>query len=171
MKQFPCVTGSLFLPAFFSFGAVFFLFVSYMCVVSGSPFMGFLMGVFSIGTVAFIIWGWKSTMCKVQIQPAYIICKTLFCADIVMEYEKCTVGMDYHLQRGCKVWWIYLCYGPGPKFDTKKPYNRMNSLKCKPGFIRIMYDDEVYQALIEVLPKKQHTALVTACRCAGLKKY
>ena len=79
--------------------------------------------------------------------------------------------MDYHLQRGCKVWWIYLCYGPGPKFDPKKPYNRMNSLKCKPGFIRIMYDDEVYQALIEVLPKKQHTALVTACRCAGVKKY
>lgn len=171
MKQFPCVPGSLFLPVFFSFGALFYLWVTYYSIIKDAYFPAFMGACFFVGIVAFLIWSWKSTMCKVQIQPAHIICKTLFCADIVMEYEKCTVGMDYHLQRGCKVWWIYLCYGPGPKFDPKKPYNRMNSLKCKPGFIRIMYDDEVYQALIEVLPKKQQTALVTACRCAGVKKY
>ena len=168
MKQFPCVPGSSFLPVFFSLGSLFFLFVSYMCVTTGSIIAAFVGVCFFVGTVAFIIWGWKSTMCKVQIQPACIICKTLLCADIVMEYEKCSVGMDYHWQRGHKVWWIYLCYGPGPQFDPNKPYNRMNSLKCRPGFIRIMYSNEVYQALIEVLPKKQKTAFISARRCAGL---
>ena len=170
MKQYNCVPGSWFIPAYFSFGELFVAFMLYLSIDRGLLLESIFFFVVFVCIAAFIIWGWRSTMCKVKIQPACIICKTLFCADIVMEYEKCTVGIDYHWQWGRKVWWIYLCYGPGPKFDPKKPYNRMNSLKCKPGFIRIMYDDEVYQALIEVLPKKQQTALVTACRCADIEK-
>ena len=169
MKKYPCVPSSLFLPVFFSLGALFFLWISYFSIINNAYFESFCGMVFSIGTVAFIIWEWKSIMCKVQILSDRIICKTLFCPDITIEYEKCTVGMDYHLQRGCKVWWIYLCYGTGPRFDPQKPYNRMNNLKCRPGFVRIMYRDDVYHALIDVLPKKQKTSLTSACRCTGMK--
>lgn len=44
----------------------------------------------------------------------------------------------------------------------------MNSLKCKQGFIRIMFQEDIYDELMAVLPKKQKTALTTARRCAKI---
>ena len=169
MNKFPCVPGSWFIPAYFSFGELFVAFVFYLSIDRGLLWESVFFFAVFVCIAAFIIGSWDKAMQKVQIYSGHIVCRTPFCPTIVMEYEKCTVGMDYHWQRGCKVWWIYLCYGPSPKFDSKKPYNRMNSLKCKPGFIRIMYSDEVCQALIAVLPKKKQTALITACRCAGVR--
>lgn len=84
-----------------------------------------------------------------------------------LEYQKCNVGMDYHMQGGQTIWWIYLCYGPLPQYKTKNKANRMNAVKIRPGFIKIMYSGEVYRALMEVLPKKQKTALETARRYIG----
>ena len=120
----------------------------------------------SISTITFINAIWR-----IEIQQNSIICKGLMPRDTFsLEYEKCSVGMDWHIQNGNKVWWIYLCYGRKPLYQTKKPSNRMNTLKCKPGFIRIMYRDEVYDALISVLPKKQKNALETSRKCAGFDK-
>ncbi len=167
-KRFPCVPNASFLPFFYILGEFFLLFVLYMCLTEGNIAASFVAFLFCVATLSFAVWCWEETMRQVEIKSNHIICRAWLCRNIVIDYEKATVGMDYHLQRGNKVWWIYLCYGPSPIFDSRKPYNRMNSLKCKQGFVRIMYREDVYDTLIAVLPKKQKTALISARRCAGL---
>ncbi len=167
-KRYPCVPNASFLPFFLIFGEFFYLFMLYWSLSDGDIAASILDFLFCAATLVVAIWCWERTMRRVEIRPDQIICRAWLCKNIVIDYAKSTIGMDYHLQRGQKVWWIYLCYGPSPKFDSRKPYNRMNALKCKQGFIRIMYREDVYDALITVLPKKQKTALVSARRCAGL---
>lgn len=108
---------------------------------------------------------------RVRLQDDAVVCKGwLPRHTFSLEYEKCTVGMDWHLQNGNKIWWIYLCYGYKPSYKSKNPAKRINALKCKPGFIRIMYRDEVYQALMSVLPKKQAGELEASLKFAGFRQ-
>ena len=108
---------------------------------------------------------------RVSVQEYSIVCKGwLPHHKFVLEYEKCTVGMDWHEQNGNKIWWIYLTYGYKPSYQSKNPAKRINSQKCRPGFIRIMYSDEVYQSLISVLPKNQNRALEAARKFAGFNQ-
>ena len=108
---------------------------------------------------------------RVEIFPEKVICKGLFPQETFeIEYARCNIGMDCHHQYGRKIWWIYLCYGPHPKFKASDKSNHINTMRIKPGFVKIMYSDEVYEALIMVLPKKQRTALETSRRCAGFVK-
>ena len=98
----------------------------------------------------------------------YIVCKSLSPkSKFSMHYDECSVGMDFHTQSGVKVWWIYLCKG---SLKAYKKGKQINSVKIQPGFVRIMYSDEIYQALLEVLPKKHQTALITAHRYAGMNE-
>lgn len=116
----------------------------------------------AVVTLAKAIW-------RIEIQQDVIVCKGILPQNTFsLEYEKCTVGIDWHKQNGEKVWWIYLCYGFKPAYATKNPTQRMNTLKCRPNFIRIMYREEVYQALLSVLPKKQRTSLETSYRRAKI---
>lgn len=110
------------------------------------------------------------SMCKIIINPDHILCKMPLHKNIVLLYEHCYIGMDYHVQNGGKIWWIYFCYGKMPPYKNPHLGNRINSIKCQPGFIRIMYRDEVYDTLLETLPKKQKTALISARRVAGFDK-
>ena len=120
----------------------------------------------SITAVTFVKAVWR-----VEIHRNIIVCKGLMPRNTFsLEYEKCTIGMDWHKQNGNKIWWIYLCYGCKPVYQTKKSANRINALKCQPDFIRIMYRDEVYEALLSVLPQKQKTALETSRRYAGFDR-
>lgn len=90
-----------------------------------------------------------------------LVCKCPLCKDIVMEYDKCTVGMDYATTTGATNLWIYLVYGMLPKYRFNSEANRINSVKFRDGFVKIMYSDEVYNALLEVLPKKQRNGLIS----------
>lgn len=97
-----------------------------------------------------------------------LVYKKLFSSQkIVMEYSKCNIGLDYHIQNGNKIWWIYLTYGYKPKYPSKNKRNRINAEKIRPGFVKIMYSDIAFEALIDVLPQKQKDELVTARRFAG----
>lgn len=107
------------------------------------------------------IWAWGRTMRYVEIYPDHIECKALFCKTIIIEYDKCKVGMDYSYVHGGRLWWIYLCYGYYPKYKVGNDSNRINSLRCTDDFIRIQYYDEVYEALIEALPTKKRKLLQT----------
>lgn len=99
-------------------------------------------------------------LCRyVLLYPDHIVCRGLFSQKIVMDYSKCYVGVDYGNHQNGKTWWIYLSYEPYPPFKKGAYYNRINAQYCKQGFIRTMYRDEVYQALMKVLPKKQRTML------------
>ncbi len=171
MKKFRCVPIAIGLPIIFGV-------LMLICLVEGIFFeivdepdgvvVGIVCAVFS-GILALGLL--PAAIRRVEIGESIIICKALLSRDtFTLEYEKCNVGMDYHVQNGGKVWWIYLCYDYPLKYQSKSSVNRINSIKIHPGFIRIMYSDEVYDALLQVLPKRQRTGLITARRCAGFEK-
>ena len=171
-KKYYCVPSSIVLPVVLLFGAVFFV-----CLIVYSKhtdqlsvpilLMCMLWVVTSLGC-AFLVC--QQTMCTVQFYSNHAVCRTPFGKNIVITYDKCNIGLDYHVQNGNKIWWIYLCYGKIPPYKNPHLGNRINSIQCQPGFIRIMYREEVYNALIEALPKNQKTALITARRYAGFEK-
>ena len=108
---------------------------------------------------------------RVEIFPDKVICKGLLPRETFeMKYDQCIVGMDYHMQNGGKIWWIYFCSGAYPKYKTKNPAKRINSIKIRPGFVRIMYSEELYQTLLEALPAKQCDILKSVHRYSGFEK-
>ena len=172
MKKFRCVPIAIGLPIAFWSCTIFYLGLIWFALVKLSDqslaILAFFMVLFSSFFGIFVS---LPAVRRVEFYPDFLICKGLFPQDTFeIRYQDCNVGMDYHRQNRRKVWWIYLCYGSPPQYKRDIPANRINSVKIAPGFVKIMYSDEVYNALIEVLPKKQKTALVTARRCAGFKK-
>ena len=126
--------------------------------------------IFLLGSFLAIITSFP-TFRRVELLQDKVICKGLFPHDTFeIEYERCNVGIDHHCQYGRKIWWICLYYGPHPKFKMPNKANRINTLKIEPGFIKIMYSDEVYYALLSKLPKKQKIALETSRRYAKFEK-
>lgn len=163
-KKYWCSPAAV-LPLIFAVSFVFFLMVPYIEYRRGftmEPMEWLYWGCFLIISLSVAIWTNRIGGRYVLICPKRIICKALFCRDIVIEYDKCNIGIDYSNNKGCRQWWIYLSYIPYPPFKKDAYYNRINSRYCKQGFIRIMYNDDIYQALMDVLPKKQRIALAAS---------
>lgn len=114
------------------------------------------------GCVGCFIWSLISCSRYIVLEEDRLLCKALFRKTIVLEYSKCNVGMDYSYNTSAAYWWIYFSIGPLPKYNPKIPINRINSVKYSDSLVKIMYSDEVYEALLEVLPKRQKTALTCA---------
>ena len=166
-----CVPLAITLPIIFGGCMLGSLYTAVFCYLSGSsdacPIFIFLSAL-SLVMVLILL---PHCMRRVAIMSDCIICKGVFPGDcFTMYYDRCQIGMDYHKQDGRRIWWIYICEGILPKYSTNNSANRINSVPISPGFIRIMYSDIVFSELLEALPKNQKTALITACRCAGLRK-
>lgn len=170
MKKYRCVPIAVGLPVIFFAMLIICLAIGISCYLDNDTggFIVFL--VFSLMALGLAVFTFVPGIQRVEIHADYIICYGLPGRSFQMRYDDCRVGMDYHLQNGSKIWWIYLCQGAMPQYRKGNPANRINSLRIRPGFIRIMYSEEVFEALMEVLPKKQKTGLITARRCAGLNK-
>ena len=168
MKFYRCIPIAIGLPAIF--GAYFFICLgcAYSCSADQNTGGVILFIFFALAALVTAAYTLVPGIRRVQILPNKILCLGLLPRHTFeINYNACTIGMDYHLQNGNPIWWIYLCNGaPRQYFTTKK----INGAKIQPGFIRIMYSDEVYEALLEVLPKKQRTSLITARRCSGFEK-
>ena len=170
-KTYLCVPVGLGLPLIFLGLTVLSIAMALWVVQVGQEdcvpiFLTFSFLSFSIAVITFggAVW-------RVEIGQAAITCKGLWPYNTFsLEYEKCTIGMDWHKQNGNKIWWIYICYGHLPYDQKLKSLKRINTVNCKPGFIRIMYRDEVYEELISVLPKKQRIALEASRRSAEFDK-
>ena len=178
MKRFRCIPVAIVLPIFFLAGAMLFAALLVWAIFDKDAktiipedmglfigFCGFMIIMGMVYTVALL----PGSNYSVTIHPDYIECKSLSPKSrFFIRYDECSIGgigMDFHIQSGIKVWWIYLCKDP---LATYKKGKQINSVKIRPGFVRIMYSDEVYRALVEVLPKKHQTALITAHRYAGM---
>lgn len=170
-RSFQSVPGAFVVPATLWCTPLFFAALLVYCFYDNQmdPFIFCVSVAFSIGSVLCAVYSCQYTMCKVVLFDRYLLCKIPFARNIELLYDKCYIGMDYHIQNGWKVWWIYLSYGKMPPYKNPHLGNRINSVKCQPGFVRIMYRKEVYAALLDVLPKKQRTALISAYRCSGLQ--
>ena len=171
-KKFRCVPVSLGLPIAFASASFIQLGLTWVYWTNMHDIKDVYMGIiiFSFG---FILAGITliPALKRVEILSDRVICKGLFPRETFeIEYGRCTIGMDSHRQYGRRIWWIYLCYGQPPQYKLSNTSNRMNAVKIQPGFIKIIYSDEVYDTLISILPKKQRTALMTARQCAGFDK-
>ena len=172
MKEYRCIPIAAGLPIIFLMGSLLHLgFTWYYWIDTHDSEYLFVGLFFAIFAFCFALFTAMPAIRRIEILPQLIICRGLFPWNTFeIKYEDCNIGMDYHRQNHNKIWWIYLCYGSPPQYKHKSPTNRINSVKIRHGFVKIMYSDEVYNDLIEVLPKKQRTALITARRCAGFEK-
>ena len=178
MKKFRCMPIGVVLPIFFLTTTFLWILIGVFCgdegTVDGRPveYEGYIMcGTFAVLSLAFAIFTVQNTWWRIEIHQNIVVCKGLRPKDTFeMEYASSNIGFDYHAQNGNRIWWIYICSGPLYQYKSKNKKEQINAIKIKPGFIKIMYSDEVYNALLEVLPKKQSIRLETARRCAGFEK-
>lgn len=178
MKKFRCVPIAMGVPVIFGIFSLFWvplLFRLDLFVNSQgepAPMLGLFVCLFAMSlclsvALAFL----KVALRRVEVLPDKVVCKGIFPKDTFeMPYDACSVGMDYHVQNNGKIWWIYFYSGAHPKYKTKNPASRINSVKIQPGFVRIMYSEELFQTLMDTLPAKQCTTLQSIRRCAGFEK-
>lgn len=163
MKRYKCVP-----TAFAGLGAEMLVILLWAITVFGSGWREWSKGIYLL--FAIFMWGaclwstiWFLRMCHyIYLYPDHLVCKCPFRKSFVLYYDRCIVGMDYATTTGTTRWWIYLSYGLLPKYKGKSPANRINSLRTKPGFVRIQFYEEVYGALLQVLPKHQKVCLQSA---------
>lgn len=168
-RKFLSVPGGPFFSIIFMIGTLFCCWLILYAVYSGqgSPFVILFSVVWIIFCVVLTVKVAPYASCVVEILNDRIVCLIPFHQNVVIEFDKCYIGLDYHNQSGRKIWWIYLSYGKMPPYNNPQLGNRINSIKCQPGFVRIMYREEVCAALLKALPKRQRTALIAARRLAG----
>lgn len=172
MKKFHCVPVSVGIPIAFISMSVIQMGLTWYYWINMHDIKDIYAGIvfFSIGCFLAVITSIPAFR-RVELFSEKIICKGVFPRNTFeIEYAKCNIGIDYHCQYGRQIWWIYLCSGPYTQFKVSGNSSRINTLKIKPGFIKIMYSDEVYNALMSVLPKKQKIALETSRRYANFNK-
>lgn len=162
-EWFPSFPGGWSLILFFAVGIVFCIWLIGFCYSQGESYLIPVCVLWIFGCVWVIYISFSRCACYIRLSCTYLECIYPF-KKITLRYSECTVGMDYSWVRGSKLWWIYLCYGPAPRF-APNAVNRINAMRCKEGFVRILYCEQVYEELLKVLPKKQATALITAKRC------
>lgn len=171
MKKYRCIPISISLPIIFAIYLLICSFIAYSSICDGDIGNAILFFVLAFTSLILALVTFVPSINRVEIGQNAITCLGFFSHNTFsLEYQKCNIGMDYHLQNGNKVWWIYLCYGYPTKYIGRNQSHHMNTVKIQPGFVKIMYSDEVYDALVAALPKKQKTSLTSARRCAGFEK-
>ena len=171
-KQFRSVPGAWAVPLGCLLTAIVSLGMIFVCQYTNQ------LSVFVLsGYLLFVLCGFfgavffsQQALCSIVLYEDRLLCKIPFSRNVEIIYEECYIGFDYHIQHGQRFWWVYFCYGKMPPYKNPQLGNRINSIKCQPGFVRVMYSDELYDALIKVLPKKQKVALVCARRHSGFEK-
>ncbi len=172
-SQHICIPAAICLPMLFAVIAMIWVgLICYECYRTGWPNNVFGIGVFCVLlSLTISVFTLRMGAWRVDIQANKVICKGILPKDTFeINYETCSICMDWHQQSGTTIWWICIFQGKFPPYKGKGTSNRINSIKIQPGFIRIMYSEEVYNTLLEVLPKKQKTALISARRAAGFEK-
>ena len=170
MRKFRCVPISAGIPiAFISISALQ-LGLTWYYWINMHDIIDVYAGIvfFSVGCFFAVVTAFPAFR-RVEIFSDKVICKGLFPNQTFeIEYVNCDVGIAYHYQYGRKIWWMYFANDLYPCFKSSDR-KHMNSKKIEPGFVKIVYSDEVYCALIDTLPKKQKIALETARRYANIR--
>ena len=124
-------------------------------VVGGGLLLGLVLAFTSLHTA----------LRRVELTDDRVICRGMFPWETFeIPYEGCSVGFDYHIAGGGRFWWIYICEGAPPKYPANDKRNRISKEKIRPGFIKLTYSEEAFQALAQVLPRKQRDYLVSSRR-------
>ena len=178
MKKFRCVPLLIGIPVIFGISALcwvpFLLHLELFVNSKGeqNPLGGLILCSFMILfslLVMFVSLGFAVK--RIEVHSDKIVYKGFLPKDtFAFEYGKCNIGMDYHVQNGGKIWWIYFYTGKHPQYKSNNPASRINSVKIQPGFVRVMYSEELYRALMETMPPKQCTALKSILRCSNFDK-
>ena len=177
MKKFRCM------PAFMGVPVIFFVFSLFYVYILLDPNANFVNaagepdplggklvtgGFLLIGLTAGFF-GLHHALWRVKLYKDRAVCKGMFpWESFEIPYETCNTGFEYHCAGTNTFWWIYLCEGNPPKYPANDKRNRISKEKIRPGFIKMTFSEEVYEALIEVLPQKQSAYLSSSRRFKGI---
>lgn len=158
-KRFFCTPISFGIPIVFLVGSLCWVYL--LLMISDDDLLPIGISMIAIGLIMVVI-TLSLSVRRVELHPDRIVCKGWLPRHTYeLEYLKCNVGMDYSWANGRKVWWIYLCYGPPPRYSSKS-LDRISTEKYRPGFIKMHYREDFYNALLEVLPERQRRGLTSA---------
>ena len=173
MKKFRCMPAVMGIPVVFfgcSLGYLYFLLNPNVNFVNaagepdplgGKLFMGalFLIGMtMTLFTLHHALW-------RVELHSDRVICRGMFPRErFEIPYDTCQVGFEYHCAGGKTFWWICITDGPPPKYPSDDKRNRISKEKIRPGYIKMTFSEELYEALLEVLPHKQSVYLSSSRR-------
>lgn len=170
-KTFFCMPIAWGLPAVFFGGAIVGLVELIWLWGEGQSAIAPVLGGLIIMALLFVVGTIPNATWRIEILSDRLLCKGILPRQtFTLWYTKCNIGMDYHLQNGRKVWWIYLCNGVPPKYQPKYRGIQINQQPIQPGFVKIMYSEEVYHALLEKLPQNLCSGLVSSFRFTELEK-
>ena len=163
-KWYPMVPGGAFVALVMICGCPAFSWAAYDCIVDeGAIFAGIISALFALFYLFFAWYFCVNGVHYFKISDGCLECFTPLRPRIRLEYGSCNIGIDYHIQSGRALWWIYLCYGEKPPYKKQNdPRNRMNTIPCSESFVRMMYNEDLYNELLEVLPSKQRAELMWA---------
>lgn len=170
MKKFYCTPGAIAIPIIFL--AMIFVWVALITYWKdwGSEGIIPLTVAYVLLCLTGVIITLPYAMRRVEIYKDKIVCKCIFPSQTYeIEYEKCNLGINYSWARNGNVWWLYICYGQPPRFKSTS-IDRIAALKFKPGFIKMHYSEDLYNALLEVLPKQKRYSLMSAKKWADKAK-
>ena len=91
-------------------------------------------------------------------------CKSPFFRTIEIRYDTCYVGIEPCAPGSIRMWWVCISDQPIGRVRPLFQAGKINKVRFTQGFIRAQYSDELYEALLEALPKKQAAALQAAKR-------
>ncbi len=170
-NKFYCIPGAILMSILFGVYAIGFAWAAFLPYWT-DPVGGFWFSMFLAVLATTLAFATSfATTKRVELYSDHLVCKGLLPKNtFLMKYADCNnIGIDSHTQFGRQVWWIYLCPGQLPYSKSKGSANSINSVKIQSGFIRIVYTDEVYKALLNVLPKYQKECLISSYRFAGFE--
>lgn len=170
MKKFYCTPGGIILPImFFAMALVWIALVTYWDDWNDKDMNVVTIFILSLSLCMAIVL-LPYCMRRVEIYKDKIVCKSILPSQTYeIEYEKCNLGIDYSWARNGNVWWLYICYGQPPRFKSTS-LDRIAAMKYRPGFIKMHYSEELYNALLEVLPKQKRYSLMSAKKWAEKAK-
>ena len=111
----------------------------------------------------FIFYGSNEPFSVLIVDANMLILKRFLRKTIRMDVSQINhifVGDDIGARDKVRFSFSFICFSA--EFVDPRQQRRVVELKCHPGFIKQMYSDELYQAIVEILPEE---------KCAQLKAY
>ena len=165
-KFYSSVPGGMLAIFIGLFGIAFYTALFIRCFIEKSLMPSLVAALFIISCVWYVIYFSRQSIAYIRFYSDHLECYVPFQSIIKLEYNMCIVGMSFSSSTSKKVFWIYFQDQNEQKTClSQHPPKKINEERCRNGFVRIMYREDLYNTIIDLLPKRHRVALETSKRC------
>lgn len=162
-KFYSSVPGGMLVIFIGLFGIAFYTALFIRCFIEKSLMPSLVAALFIISCVWYVIYFSRQSIAYIRFYSDHLECYVPFQSRIKLEYNMCIVGMGFSFSTSKKVFWIYFRDQSEQKtYLSQHPPKKINEERCRTGFVRIMYREDLYNTIIDLLPKKHRVALETS---------